>query len=170
MERTNLELALRSCHHAGRSRSTPGFRLRRGGGRSSESAALRGELLLSVHGGLRTLLKRLAVPDHAFAGVVRELEILGEFERIGRASIFAEAAEHTAAQVVGKVRQLLAAGLFIALAGDHDQVFRTSQSAQIAGNAESLVGVWVDIQARRASVTLGGLRPLQRILLGLYFC
>jgi hypothetical protein len=59
-------------------------------------------LLLSVHGGLRTLLERLEVPDHAFASVVRELEILGEFKGVGRASIFAEAAEHATAQVVGE--------------------------------------------------------------------
>jgi hypothetical protein len=42
--------------------------------------------LLLVNGGLRTLFERLAVPDHALAVVARELEILGEFERIGRAS------------------------------------------------------------------------------------
>ena len=85
-----------------------------GGGRGSESAALRGGLLLSVYGRLRPLLERLAIPDHAFAGVVREFKILGEFQRIGRASIFAQAAEHAATKVVGEGRELFAASFFIA--------------------------------------------------------
>src|SRR5713226_936572 len=150
---------------------TPGFRgsgLHGEGERSWDSAALRGGELLSVHGRLRTLFERLEIPDHAFAGVVRELEILGKFERIGRASIFAQAAEHATAQVVGEFHELFAAGFFIALAGNNDQVFRTSHCAQIAGNAESLVGVWIDVQPRRAPVALGNLRALQRILLGVY--
>src|ERR1035437_9970048 len=111
--------------------------------------------LLLVDGGLRTLLEFLAVPDHTFAGEARKLEILGEFERIGGASIFAQAAEHAAAQVVGKIGELFAARLFIALAGNHDQVFWTSQGAQIAGNAQRFAGVGVDVQPRRAAVALG---------------
>src|SRR6267378_2073089 len=81
-------------------------------------------LLLSVHGGLRTLLERLQVPDHAFARVVRELEILGEFKGIGRASIFTQTAEHASAQIVGEFYELFAPGFFIALAGNNNQVFR----------------------------------------------
>ena len=110
-----------------------------------------------------------AVPDHAFAAVVRKFEILGQLERVDRTSVFAQAAEHAAAQVVGKVREFFAAGLFIALAGDHDQVFGTSQCAQVAGNAERLVGVRIHVQPRRAAITFGDLRPLQRILLGIDF-
>src|SRR6266852_8519572 len=81
---------------------TPRFRA---DGRGSAAALGRtsGRGLLSVHGGLRTLFERLEVPDHAFASVVRELEILGKFERISRASIFAQAAEHATAQVVRKL-------------------------------------------------------------------
>src|ERR1700674_1018041 len=125
--------------------------------------------LLSVDGGLRTLLQRLEVPDHAFPRVVRELEILGEFKGVGRTSIFAQAAEHATAQVVGEFQKLFAAGFFIAFAGNNDQVFRAGHSAQVAGNAESLVGIRVDVQPRRASVPLGYLRPLQRILLSINF-
>src|SRR5260370_23727647 len=128
-----------------------------------------GEGLLSAHGRLRTLFQRLEGPDHAFAGVVRELEILGKFERIGRASIFAQTAEHATAQVVGEFYELFAAGFFIALAGNNDQVFRAGHRAQVGGNRESLVGIGVDVQPRRASVALGYLRPLQRILLGVDF-
>src|SRR5208283_1404515 len=125
--------------------------------------------LLFIDGGLRTFFERLAVPDHALAAEGGEFEILGKFEGVGRAGIFAQAAEHAAAQVVGKVDKLFAARLFIALAGDNDQVFRTSQSAQVTGNTEGLVGVWIDVQPRRASITLGYLRALQRILLGIDF-
>src|SRR5258707_11079048 len=142
MERTGLRPAFESCHHTEEQRSTPGsLGLRGGGERSWDSAALWGGVLLSVHGRLRTFFERLEVPNHAFASVVRELEILGKFERIGRASIFAQAAKHAAAQVVSKLRELFAAGFFIALAGNDDQVFRTSHRAQITGNAEGLVGV-----------------------------
>src|SRR3981189_2306948 len=95
-------------------------------------------LLLSVHGGLRTLLQRLQVPDHAFARVVRELEILCEFKRVGRTSIFAQAAEHTTAQVVGEFQELFAPGFFVALAGYNNQIFRAGHRAQVAGNAQSL--------------------------------
>src|SRR6266849_2932594 len=130
---------------------------------------LREGRLLSVNGGLRTLLERLEVPDHTFARVVRELEILGEFKGVGRTSVFAQAAEHATAQVVGEFQELFAAGFFIALAGYNNQIFRAGHRAQVAGNAESLVGIGVDVQPRRASVPLGYLRPLQRILLGVDF-
>ena len=130
---------------------------------------LREGLLLSVHGGLRTLLERLQVPDHAFARVVRELEILGEFKSVGRASIFTQPAEHASAQIVGEFYELFAAGFFIALAGNNNQIFRAGHGAQVAGNAQSLVGIRVDVQPRRPSVPLGYLRPLQRILLSINF-
>ena len=92
--------------------------------------------LLTVQGGLRTRLQGLAVPDHTLTIVAGEFEILRQLECVGRTSIFAQTAKHTAAQVIGKVNQFLAASLFIALAGHHDQVLGTSQSAQIARNAE----------------------------------
>ncbi len=97
--------------------------------------------LLPVNRGVRTLLERLAIPDHALAGVAREFEILGEFEGVGRARIFAQTAEHAAAEVIGEVHQLFAARLFVALAGHYDEVFRTSKRAQIAGDAKRFVSI-----------------------------
>ena len=47
-----------------------------------------GAPLLAVHSRLRTLLERLHVPDHAFAVVASQFEILGEFESIRWACIF----------------------------------------------------------------------------------
>jgi len=123
--------------------------------------------LFFVQRGLRTFFQCLAIPDPAFARIASEFEILSEFERVHRAGIFTEAAEHAAAQVVGEIRQLLAAGLLVAGAGDYDQILRAGQRAQIAGDAHGLVGIGVDVKPRRAAIALGHLRPLQRILLGI---
>jgi hypothetical protein len=117
--------------------------------------------------GLRALFQGFAVPDPAFAGIAGEFEILREFEGVNGASVFAEAAEHAAAQVVGEVGEFLAAGVLVAGAGNHNQILRTRQRAQVAGNAHGLVRVGVNVQARRSAVALGHLRPLQRILLGI---
>src|SRR6266853_252538 len=152
-----------------KSRRTLACELRAGGCAARNQPHLGEGRLLSVHGGLRTLLERLEVPDHAFARVVRELEILGEFKGVGRASIFAQAAEHATAQVVGEFQELFAAGFFIALAGNNNQVFRAGHRTQVAGNAESLVRIRVNVQPRRAPVPLGYLRPLQGILLSINF-
>src|SRR6202035_6191165 len=84
----------------------------------------------SVLRRLRTLLQRFAVPDPAFAGVAGEFEVLGEFEGVDGTSVFAEAAEHAAAQVVGEVGEFLAAGVLVARAGDHDQVLRAGEGAK----------------------------------------
>ncbi len=127
------------------------------------------DLLPLVRCGLRPFFQRLAIPDKSVARVAGQFKILREFERVSWTRIFAQPAEHAAAQVVGKVREFLAAGFFVAFAGDHNQVFRTRQRAQITGDAHRFVGIWVDVQARRASETLGHLRPLQRILLGIDF-
>ena len=88
-------------------------------------------MLLLVNGGLRTMFKRLPVPDHTFAVVACQFEILREFERIGRACVFAQTAEHAATQIIGEVDQLFAASLFVALTGYDNQIFRTSERAQI---------------------------------------
>src|SRR5580704_8750598 len=89
-------------------------------------------VLLLVKRGLRPLLKRLAVPDHAFARIVREFEILCEFERIHRARILAQPAKHTPAQIVGESCEFLAARLLVTFAAYDNQILRTSQRAQIA--------------------------------------
>ena len=125
--------------------------------------------LLLILRRLRTFFQRLAVPDPAFAGVAGEFEILREFERVDGTGIFAEAAEHAAAQVVGEVGEFLAAGLLVARAGDHDQIFRAGQRAQVAGDAHGLVGVRIDVEPGRAAIALGHLRPLHGILLGIDF-
>ena len=65
---------------------------------------------------LGTLFQHLAVPDGALTRVAGQLKILGQLERIGRTGILAETAKHAAAEVVGKIGELLAAGLLVALA------------------------------------------------------
>ncbi len=125
--------------------------------------------LFLIHSRLRPFLQRLAIPDHALAAEIRKFKILGEFERIGWASIFAEAAKHATAKIVGKVYKLFAARLLITLAGYNDQILGAYQCAQIAGNAQTFVSVWIDVQPRRSSVALGYLWPFQGILLGIDF-
>jgi hypothetical protein len=125
--------------------------------------------LFLIQGWLRTFFQRFAIPDPAFARVAGELEILREFERIDRTGIFAEAAEHAAAQVVGKICKLLAASLLIARTGYDDQILRARHGAEIAGNAHGLVGIDINVEPRRATKALGDLGPLHRILLGVDF-
>jgi hypothetical protein len=43
------------------------------------------------------------------------------------------------------------------------------QGTEIAGDAHGLIGIGIDIESRRATIALGDLRPLQRILLGIGF-
>jgi len=126
----------------------------------------RQERLFAVLRGLGTFFERLAIPDPTFASVAGQLEILREFESVDRTGIFTEAAEHAAAQIVGEVGEFLTASLLVARARDHDQIFRASQCAQVAGNAHGFVGVRVDVEAGRATVALRHLRALHRILLG----
>ena len=123
-------------------------------------------ILFFVLRGLRALFQRFAVPDPALAAVAGQFEILGEFEGVDGAGIFAEAAEHAAAEIVGEVGELLAAGVLVARAGDDDEIFRAGHGAQVAGDAHGLVGIGIDVEARRSAITLGNLRTLQRILLG----
>jgi hypothetical protein len=125
--------------------------------------------LLFVESWLRTFFQRLAIPYPAFAGVTGEFEILREFESVYGTRVLAESAEHAAAEIVGKIGELLAAGLLVARAGDDDQIFRAGQRTQIAGNAHGLIGVWIDVEPGRAAVTLGHLRPFHGILLGVDF-
>ena len=122
--------------------------------------------LPAVQGGLGTFFQRRAIPDPALARVAGQFEILREFERIGGTRVFAQSAEHTAAQIVSEVGQLFAAGFFVAFARDHDQVLGARQRAKVARNAHGLVRVGVHVEPRRSSVALRNLRPLQRILLG----
>ena len=45
----------------------------------------------------------------------------------------------------------------------------TGESTEVAGNAQGLVGVGIDVQAGSAAVSFGHLRPLERVLLGIDF-
>ena len=49
---------------------------------------------------------------------------------------------------------------------DDDEVFWTGQSTQIAPDTKRFASLWIVIQARRATVSLGDHRPLEGILLG----
>src|SRR5690242_3004748 len=107
---------------------------------TGQSSAVSGKASSTCYGlfpilrGLRALLQHLSVPNGAFAGVVGELEVLSELQSIGGTGVLAEAAKHAAAQIVGEVGKLFAAGLFVALARDHNQILGTGQRAQVAGN------------------------------------
>src|ERR1035438_6630281 len=116
-------------------------------------------------GRLGTFFEHLAIPDGAFAGVAGQFEVLRQLERVHRASVFAQPAEHAAGCVVDEGRQLFALGLLVALAGDHDEVLRAGQRAQVAGNAQRLAVVRVDVEPRRAAIALADFGPLGRILL-----
>src|SRR5271165_825813 len=113
----------------------------------------------------RSLLKHLPVPDSAFACVTRQLEVLGQLKRIHRTGILAEPTEHAAREVVGERRKVLVMGLLVAHAGYDNQVFRTGKRTKIAGDAESFVRVWIDIEPRRTAIAFRYFGPLRRILL-----
>jgi len=115
--------------------------------------------LFAVDRRLGAFFKRLQVPNHAFASVVSELEILGQFESIGRTGIFAEAAKHAAAEIISEFDKFFAAGLLIALAGDNNEIFWTRQGAKVAGYAECFVAIGIDIKSRRSAISLGDLGP-----------
>src|SRR5271165_5521019 len=71
------------------------------------------DILAPVRVGLRALLQRFPVPDEPFPAVIRHLEILGQLQRVHRTRVLAKSAEHAAAQVVGKLGELLAARFFV---------------------------------------------------------
>ncbi len=116
---------------------------------------------------LRTFFEGFAVPDPSLAGIAGELEILRELKRVNWAGVFAQSAEHAAAQVIGKIGEFFSSRLLVARAGNHDQILRACQRTEIAGNAHGFVGIGVDVQARRTPVSFGNLRPFQRVLLGI---
>src|SRR5579862_2757521 len=122
--------------------------------------------LASVVSGRRSDLKTMPIPDSTFAGVIGHLEILGQFETIGGASVFTQAAEHAARSVVSERGENFAASGIVAKPADDDEVFRARESAEVAGNTQRFASLWIHIQARRASVTFGDHGTLERILLG----
>jgi hypothetical protein len=118
---------------------------------------------------LWAFFERRAIPDPSLAGVAGELEILSQFQSISWARIFAESTEHAAAQVVGEVGEFLAARFLIALARDHNEMFRTRQCTEVTRDAHRLVSIRIDVQTRGPAITLGDLRSFERILLGIDF-
>ena len=108
----------------------------------------------------------MPVPNQPRARVLRKLEILGQLESVHRASVLAQPAEHAARCVIRELGQLLAPGLGVADAGDHNQLLRAGNGAEVATDAQGFVGVGVLVEPGSATVTLGDLRPLRRVLLG----
>jgi hypothetical protein len=125
-----------------------------------------GNHLPRVVGWRRAYFEAMAIPDCAFAGVGGHFEILGEFEAIGWAGVFAEAAEHATRSIVSEMREDFAAGGVVALPAHDDQIFRAGQRAQIARYAKRFAGFRIDIQARGAAIAFGYHWALERILLG----
>src|SRR5437868_2001922 len=82
--------------------------------------ATRYSVLFLIDRRLRALFQRLPVPDRAFTRVIRQLEILRQFERVRRTSVFAQSAEHAPAQVVRERGEFFAARLLVALARHDD--------------------------------------------------
>src|SRR6267142_5046846 len=67
--------------------------------------SLRSSMQISLAGiarRRRALFEPVPVPDGAFAREVCHLEILRQFQCIGRARIFAQAAEHAPRSVIGE--------------------------------------------------------------------
>ena len=108
----------------------------------------------------------MPIPNGAFPCVIGHLEILGEFEAIGWAGVFAQAAEHAARCVIGKRGEDFAARGIIAKPAHDNQIFRARERAQVAGDTQRFARFWIHVQARRTSVTFGDHGALQRILLG----
>ena len=119
----------------------------------------------AIDSRLRALLQSLPIPDGAFASVIGKFEVLRELESIGGTGIFAQAAEHAAAQVIGKGGELFSACIWIAFAAHHNQMFGTCQRAQVARNTKGFVGIGINVKPRRATVAFGNLGPFQGVLL-----
>src|ERR1700733_8921139 len=113
----------------------------------------------------RTLFEHFPVPDLPGACERGELKILGQFQCIYRASVFAKPAEHAARKVVGEIGQHLVFGFWVALASHHNQVLRARLGAQIARDAQRLVRLGMIVEPRRSPIALRNWRPLERVLL-----
>ena len=107
----------------------------------------------------------MAIPDRTFAAVISHFKILRQFERVGRASVFAQATEHAARSIVGEGGQDLPARRIIAFPSHHDQVFGARQRTKIAADTKGFAGFGILIQPGGAAKTLCHHRPFQRILL-----
>src|SRR6266436_2603709 len=130
--------------------------------------SLRSSMQISLAGvarWCRALFEPVPVPDGAFAREIRHLKILRQFQRIRRARILAQPAEHAARSVIREKSEHLAPRRVIPLPAHHNQVLRARQRAQIAADAQRLARFRIIVQPRCAPVPLRHHRPLQRILL-----
>src|SRR5438094_10409752 len=115
----------------------------------------------------RSLFEAVTIPDRAFTSEIGHFKILRQFQRIHRASIFAESTEHAPGSIIAEVRQHFPARSVIALPAHDNQVFRARQRAQIAANTERLARLRVIVEPRRDAIPLRHHRPFKRILLRL---
>jgi hypothetical protein len=114
----------------------------------------------------RPFFEHLAIPDGALARIAGNLEVLRQLQRVHRAGIFAEAAEHATGQVVREGCEDLVLRLRIALAADENQLFGARDRTKIASDAQGFIVIGIDVQTRSATVSLGDLGAVGRILLG----
>src|SRR6516162_10086114 len=96
------------------------------------------EFLSSVACRRWAFFQSVPVPDRAFAAVIRHFKILRQLQRIGRAGIFAQPAEHAPRRIIRKRGQHLSPRRVVAFPSHHDQVFRARQRAKVASDAERL--------------------------------
>ena len=104
-----------------------------------------GNRLLSIQCRFGPFFQRSPVPYPTVPRIAGELKILRQFQRIRRTRILAQPAKHAAAQIVGKVGEFFAAGLLIAFARNHNQIFWTSQRTQVARNTQSFIRIGIYI-------------------------
>src|ERR1700723_1370960 len=90
--------------------------------------------------------KAMATPTRAFAAVACHLKSLRPFQAIRGGGLFAQAAEHAARSIVRESGKNLAAGSIVAQPAHYNQIFRASQRAQIARNAQRLPSFRIHVQ------------------------
>src|SRR5215831_7314468 len=121
--------------------------------------------LLRVHDRLIAFLELLPVPLHVPPIIQTQLEILREFKARRWACVFAKAAEH-AARYIERILCQDFLTFCVTLPADLDTMFRASQRAEIARNAERLARIGIVVETRRAAETLRDLGPHFGILFG----
>jgi len=123
-------------------------------------------LLARVARGRGTFFEAVPVPDGAFARVIGHFKILCEFQSIGRAGVFAKAAEHATRSVVGESGEDFAARGVVAFPTDYDEIFGAGEGAEVAADAERFAGFGMIVEAGRAAIAFGNHGAFEGILLG----
>jgi hypothetical protein len=122
-----------------------------------------------IRSGTWSFFEHLAIPDEALPGIGCELKILSQFNRVYRTGVFTKAAKHAAREIVSERGQHLVFGLRVAFTANDDQLLGTGYGAQIAGYAERLSVIGIDVQTRSAPVPFSDFGALGRILFGIDF-